>query len=94
MKIRWTEEALEDANEIIEYLQERWSAKSADLFRSKLISKIELLSLHPFIGKSSDRNPEIRKLVLTKQTSLYYRIVDNTVELLSLFSNKQEKPPH
>lgn len=51
---------------------------------------IELISKNPELFPESTHKKGIRKAVVAKFNSLYYRINDNSVEILSFFSNRQD----
>jgi len=48
---------------------------------------IELIFKNQYLFAVSKEKPDIRSAVILKLNSLYYRINDETVELLSLFLN-------
>lgn len=48
---------------------------------------IELISKTPKIFPESYEKKEIRKAVIEKHNSLYYRIIENLIEIVSSFSN-------
>lgn len=55
---------------------------------SELEETLELISNNPKIFPFSDKK-EVHKAVLLKYNSIYYREKNNTVEILSFFSNRQ-----
>jgi len=59
------------------------------IFASKLEHTLELISKTPELFPSSIEKHEIRKAVIEKYNSLYYRINNESIEILSLFSNRQ-----
>ncbi len=87
-EILWTDNALDELAKTIEYLE----VKFTDREIKKLVSKIEdttaLISQNPNIYPKSDRK-NVHKAVVLKHNTLYYRIVRNTIEILSFFSNRQ-----
>ena len=95
-QIRWTELAIEDYNEVVNYLLKNWPVKVAEDFIAKMERRIYILSGQPFIGIASEKKPMIRSIQITKHNRLYYRIVNNTIELLNLFDTRKdpEKNPY
>ena len=89
-EIRWTELAVEDYNIVVNYLLENWSIKVAEDFITIIERRIKTLSGQPFIGIASETKPEIRSRLITKHNRLYYRIADNTIELLNLFNTRKD----
>lgn len=88
-EIEFSDEALNQLQENIDYLIKEWSAKVADEFISKLYSKLELISFLPFIYSPSNSNRKIRKCVVTKQISIFYKITEKKITILALFDTRQ-----
>ena len=87
-RIFWTEHASSELDQTIQYLQTEFSAKEISKLLIKLEENLELISINPKIFPSSDKKG-IRKAILLKYNSIYYREINNTVEILSFFSNRQ-----
>ncbi|GGG49694.1 type II toxin-antitoxin system RelE/ParE family toxin [Bizionia arctica] len=86
-KIYWTDHALSELKETIEYLEFNWTEKELRKFSSKLEHTLELISKAPKLFPLSSKKNEVRKAVIEKHNSLYYKINLNTIEIISLFSN-------
>lgn len=87
-KIFWTEHAASELEKTIQYLQTEFSDKEISKLLIKLEETLELISINPKIFPISDKK-EIHKAILLKYNSIYYREINNTVEILSFFSNRQ-----
>jgi len=87
-KIEWTPEANEDYIEILKYVEAVWGLNAALNFMEKTDEIIEVLEIFPksFPAVHSDR---IRRAVITKHTSLYYRLTPDGVELLYFWNNRR-----
>jgi plasmid stabilization system protein ParE len=90
LKIRWTENALEDYKRVVIYLLETWPVEVAEKFISNLETRLDTLSIFPKIGISSIRQDSIRSITLTKHNKLYYRINDDVIEILHIFDTRQQ----
>ena len=88
-KIQWTDHAISELKETIEYLENNWTERELRTFSAKLDHTIELISKSPEIFPASFEKKNIRKAVVEKHNNLYYRINKNTVEIVSLFSNRK-----
>ncbi|WP_108424667.1 type II toxin-antitoxin system RelE/ParE family toxin [Flagellimonas amoyensis] len=88
-KILWTEHALSELQGIIEYLEENWTERELKNFSHELDHTIELISKNPLLFQDSALKKDIRRAVISKHTNLYYRLKPDSVEVLSLFSNRQ-----
>ena len=87
--IFWTDHAISELKETIEYLENKWTERELRTFSAKLDHTIELISKSPEIFPSSIEKRNVRKAVVEKNNSLYYQINGKTIEILSLFSNKK-----
>ncbi len=85
MTVIWTTEALENLNEIEEFIA-RDSPKNALIFIEALIDHGESLFQNPKIGRVVPEisNPQIRELIF-KKYRLVYRISGNQIEILTVF---------
>ena len=88
-KILWTDHAIYELKETIEYLENNWSEKELRNFSAKLDHTIELISKTPEMFPESFIKAGIRKAVVEKHNYLYYRIIGNTIEIVSLYSNRK-----
>ena len=94
-EIKWTAIALEDYHSIIKYLSNEWSLSVAIDFKNIVNRKLNNLSQRPFSGIKSEKDPDIRSILFTPHNRLYYRILKNTIELLTIIdirSNPAKNP--
>lgn len=88
-KVLWTEHALSELSGIIEYLEENWTERELRKFSHALDHIVELISKNPLLFQDSTLKKNIRRAVISKHTNLYYRLNSDSVEILSVFSNRQ-----
>lgn len=88
-KILWTDHAIYELKETIEYLENNWTENEIRKFAAKLDHTLELISKMPEIFPESFGKKNIRKAVVEKHNNLYYRINKNSIEIVSLFSNRK-----
>jgi plasmid stabilization system protein ParE len=88
-RILWTDHALSELEDTIAYLETNWTKKELQNLAKEIEKTIDLLSRNPFLFESSDLNLAVRRVVVAKKNTLYYRINGNTIEVLSFFSNRQ-----
>ena len=86
----WSPAAEEDFRSILEYLQNKWSQRVINKFINKIDDNIGLILEDPKIFPIINQELEIRKSVVTKQNTLYYREVSNGVEIARLFDSRQD----
>ena len=89
-KLIWSDEALQGLKRIIEYLEQRWTQKEIKKFARLLDKQLNIIQDNPLIFPQSNKSEGIRKSVLSKQTSIYYKVEENKIYLLTLFDNRQD----
>lgn len=88
-KILWTDFALSELEKTIEYLEKNWTERELRNLAIEIEQTLTLLSHNPNLFQSSDIKKEIRRVVVAKHNTLYYRVKNNTIEIISFFSNRQ-----
>ena len=89
-KIIWTDEAFRNLENIITYLEKFWTEKEIRKFARLLDKQLILIKKNPSLYPYSKKSDDIRKSVLTKQITLYYRIIETEIYLISLFDSRQD----
>jgi len=89
-KIDWTIEAVSNLNLIIDYLTIRWTDKEIRNFYKLLDKRLELISKNPHTFPNSDFKTDVKRCVLSKQTTIYYEVKKDSIIILSLFDNRKE----
>lgn len=88
-KLFWSDRALEDLQNIINYLGEKWTQKEIRNFARRLDKRLELISLNPRLFPKTAKRKNIRRSVLTKHTVIYYESTENAVTIVALFDPRQ-----
>lgn len=88
-KLVWSDEAIKNLKGIIGYLENNWTQKEIKKFVKLLDKQLALITNNPFLFAQSGHSKEIRKSVLSKQTTIYYRIDANDIRIITLFDNRQ-----
>ncbi|MDI9364711.1 MAG: type II toxin-antitoxin system RelE/ParE family toxin [Flavobacterium sp.] len=70
---------------LIAYLKIEWNKQVADEFSKELFSRIDTLSLQPFIGKPSNRKTNTRSILITKHNRMFYRVDGNLIKIVNMF---------
>lgn len=89
-KIFWTNEAINNLESILDYLNRSWTQREIDNFKKKLSKQIDLIEKNPKLFPLSDYNPRLRKAVMSKQTTIFYELSGTVIYLVYLFNNKQD----
>ena len=87
-EILWTDLALEELSETVEYLKREFSQKEIDNLGDEIERICSIISQNPNIFPHSDRL-KTRKAVILKFYTLYYRIMNDKIEIVSFFLNRQ-----
>lgn len=88
-KIFWSEAALSDLQNIIDYLSENWTSREIQNFAKRLDKRVDLIALNPKLFAKTSKRKNVRRSVLTKHTVIYYESDEATVTILSLFDSRQ-----
>ena len=88
-KILWTDFALKELEKTVEYLEENWTEKELRNLAENIEEKVALISQNPNLFQASNYKKEIRRVVILKHNTLYYRIKNNQIVIISFFSNRQ-----
>ena len=88
-KIFWTDFALSELEKTIEYLEENWTERELKNLAFEIEEILNLLSHNPNLFQVSEIKKEIRRVVVAKHNTIYYRVKNNSIEIISFFSNRQ-----
>jgi plasmid stabilization system protein ParE len=87
-KIDWSDEASDNLDGIIDYLQNKWTDREIKRFFLKLEKQLDLISKNPHAFPVVHFAQNVRRCVLTEQTTIYYEVKQNTIVIISLFDNR------
>ena len=88
-KIVWVPLAVETYMEEIDFIFLKWNQKEVDNFVMLVDENLKRLSINPLIGQI---HKNVYKIVISKQTSLFYKIIekDKKVKLVYFWNNKKD----
>ncbi|MBT3303506.1 MAG: type II toxin-antitoxin system RelE/ParE family toxin [Bacteroidetes bacterium] len=81
--------AEEKLTSILSYLREEWSERSANSYLETFLNKTEQISIHPRSCIESSEYKGLFKMVIEKHTSLFYRIYEDEIEIITIIDNRQ-----
>jgi len=88
-KVEWTDNALAELKAVYTYLENNWTVKELQNLSIEIEHTVKLISENHKLFPISDKL-KIRKVVIKKLNTLYYREMrENRIEVLSFFLNKQ-----
>jgi plasmid stabilization system protein ParE len=88
-KLVWSDRALADLKNIIDYLTENWTQSEIQNFARRLDKRLDLISVNPNLFPRTTKRKNVRKSVLTKHTVIYYETKFNIVAIVTLFDPRQ-----
>ena len=88
LKVVWTKRAYNNFEKTIDYLNENWSLNVSKEFAYKVFSSIDTIKFFPRIGKLENKERLILGLVISKNTSIFYRFDSEFLYILNVFDNR------
>lgn len=89
-QIVWTPLAFDSYQQILDFILENWSIQPV-IELDQQVKKLEQNLLeHQFICPPSKSNPNLRKCVISKYTSMIYRIKGTLIEVVAFIDNRTE----
>ena len=88
MTITWTPAALVSYEHYTAFLDESLGSNIVNTFRQLLGEKLNLLERYPKAGAIYSRKENIRRLVIHKNTSFYYKVLEAEILILLVWDNR------
>ena len=93
MRILWTDEALDDLEEILAYYYLEASPRTAVAVERRIIGEIESLPPYPERIRESDRVPGARELVVAKLPYVVFvQVLEDSIVVLNVVHTKRKFP--
>lgn len=85
-----SQEAIEQLDYLLDYLEVRWSLRVRDNLLAKLGRSVKTISTMPYAFPVSQKMAGIRKCVITPLTIAYYRVKesDSEVEIITIIDSR------
>ena len=90
MKVILTHEAEKSFNRILDYLMEVWTSKEALAFIDIVDDTVNHICVNPKMFKISQYDDQSREAFITKHTTMFYRILEDTIEIEYFWGNFQD----
>lgn len=74
--------------ELLDYLEKKWSEKVKIEFIEKLDKSISQIRLYPESAEKSAIKKGLHRCVVTKQTTIYYRFDPKTIWIVAFFDTR------
>ena len=89
-QIIWSPSSEQDFAEILNYLNRKWNNRVAFQFINKTEYLLNQIAENPKQFPLINNSLKIRKCVLTKHNSLYYRTNTKHIEILRIYDSRQD----
>jgi plasmid stabilization system protein ParE len=91
--IYWSPQAEESYLDTLEFILKKWTIMEAENFQDKVEGLLENLQVYNRLCPPSTKFEEFHKCVISEQTSMIYRIVEeNIIEIIAFIDNRSLHP--
>ncbi len=84
-----SDRAEKNLDKIVSYLEHKFSKRVKQNFLTKLSKTIKLLTNNPQMYPASKEKKNIRKCVVTKYTTLFYKVNETAIEIITIQDSRQ-----
>lgn len=88
-EIKLSKRTMRKLDSLLVYLEEEWSIKVKHEFVLKLDKSLKQIQKLPDSFPESEKIRGLRKCVLTKQTTVFYKYSETTIDVITIFDNRQ-----
>lgn len=88
-KVVFSKSASQKFDELLHYLESEWSAKVKQNFIRKFDNAVLQIGKYPHSAEKSEIKNGLHRLVITKQTTLYYTHNEKRVYIVAIFDTRQ-----
>ena len=88
-RIQWTDHALKELALTFEYLEINFTEKELRKLSFVIQKTLKLISINPRLFPLS-KSQSVRRVIILKFNTMLYRSENDTIEILSFFSNRQD----
>jgi plasmid stabilization system protein ParE len=89
-KIIWKEEALNQLDANIRYLEAHWSLREIDNFLDEIAANEQLIARNPELFAFAPEAPQYHKCMVSKHAVIYYKVESDVVKIHSLWDPRQD----
>ena len=89
-RLIWSLRAFQNLKRIITYLEENWTEKEIKNFSIRLDSYLTIIEKRPNTFPAAKSKQNIRRTVVTKHNTLYYKVEKDSIQLIAIIDNRQD----
>ena len=90
-KVVFSKTAAAKLDELLNYLEKEWTVKVKQQFIAKLDKVLHQIAKYPMSAEKSYLVPGLHKMVVTKQTTIYYKHNESQIFVVAVFDTRQSK---
>ena len=87
-KIIWTPASVESFEEVIDYLERKWTEREIEKFINKTEIVIRYIAEKPFMFRKTNKK-NIRETLVPEHNLLVYKIYPNHISLITFWDTRQ-----
>jgi plasmid stabilization system protein ParE len=87
--LKWTDRAMAEYEKLLEYLYEEWSEEIAQRVITEINYTVLRIKNSPEQFQIFNKRRKVRRCVASAQTSIFFKIKKDCIEILSVFDNRQ-----
>lgn len=91
MEIRWSKFALQDLEQIEDYIGNKFTFREYQNFMNTLNHKIGLILDKKVVFQKLEKFPDYNKILITEQTTLIYKLESEYLKILRLYNIFQDE---
>lgn len=88
LTVLWTYQALKNASSVKAYLEETFTVKEINKFFLFLSTFEKAVTTFPKLYPQTNKKAKIRRAVLSREVSVFYRIVSERIEVIAILDNR------
>ena len=88
--VLWSPLALNDISSILQYLQDNWDSPVVVKFIDITNDLIEQIAINPRQFPVIHKSKRIRKCVITKHNTIFYRERKDQIDILRIYDTRQD----
>jgi plasmid stabilization system protein ParE len=89
-EIKFSRIAAKKLQNLLVFLEKEWSAKVRNNFVLNLDKSLKQIQQLPGSFPESEKILGLRKCVITKQTTIFYKYSDTSIDVVTIFDNRQD----
>jgi len=86
----WSPAAKQDLENITDYLMHKWGNNVVTSFLRRVNWLISQIAVNPCQYPVLNPSHKVRRCVLTKQNTLFYREIKNQIEIVRIYDTRQD----